>query len=157
MAYDLAEKQKERHDARAIVVNGETFRPKRHTIGLARELDEIRERLADLFDEIEPHERTINGGHLDETTNEWVPLPEEPKPSAVKKAKAEAKRLGDEITTTRLELIVAALGPSDTDGVLTVDVLRDAMELADIEAYQQLLFTGRARLPEGPTGGSESA
>lgn len=157
MAYNLADKQKERHDARALVVNGETFLPKRHTIGLARELDLIRERINALFEEIEPFERTIAGGHIDDDSGKWVPLEPKPTSKQVEKARSEAKRIGDDITTARLELIVAALGPSDTDGVLTVDVLREQMELADIDAYQELLFTGKQRLPEGPTGDSESA
>lgn len=152
MAYDVKKKTDERADDRALIINGETYKPKPWTIGLDQEIQAVREPLVDLFEQ-------LNAARLDEAGLNVNGEPKTPAPAKKKLLEARARviDLNKQIFRIRCQVIATALQASDAGGTLTADVIVEHMELGQVTEYTALLFAdGTPSLGEGPTSGSDS-
>ncbi len=151
MAYKVIAKQHERREQRSLDINGIVYPPKMFTVGLDRELRELREKVAEHYGDAAKHFLFAAG--LDE---ERMPLQDQPDEKARKTASEKGRKADEAGIRARCDLIVAALGPAETGEVLTTDNLLELLEVADIDAYQGVLFGETPTLPDRPTGDSDA-
>jgi hypothetical protein len=137
--YDVDAKRAERATERSVRINGETYPRKPWTIGLDHQIEPLRQAIEDAGEEW----RKLQFG-LAQLDDRGEALPDSKRLTAagLKKNRARMLDLDQAVIDARLQMIVLLVDKSETDGKLTVEILREHLEMEDLMPLVELLQTG---------------